>query len=242
MRNGRVSQRSAIFNHFPASIHHKRLVTGQPFLQAREEFVDECLHRQTPNIQNKRIVMTLDQVLSGASEKMTKCITAVEHQFSGVRTTKASPALVENVDVEAYGNVMKVREVATITTPEPRVLLLQPWDAGTVKAIEKGILKSNLGITPQVSGKTIRLVLPELSQERRQELVKLVNKYAEDGRVSIRQVRREALEGLKALKKENKITEDDQANTEKKVQKLTDDFIAKVGEKAAEKEKEIMKV
>jgi ribosome recycling factor len=111
--------------------------------------------------------MTIDQVLATASDKMTKSIAAVEHQFTGVRTTKASPSLVENVEVEAYGNMMKVKEVATITTPEPRVLLLQPWDAGTLKALEKGILKSNLGITPAVSGKAIRLVMPELSQERR---------------------------------------------------------------------------
>jgi ribosome recycling factor len=186
--------------------------------------------------------MTIDQVLATASDKMTKSIAAVEHQFTGVRTTKASPALVENVEVEAYGNMMKVKEVATITTPEPRVLLLQPWDAGTLKALEKGILKSNLGITPAVSGKAIRLVMPELSQERRQELVKMVSKYAEDGRIAIRQIRREAIEALKALKKDSKITEDDLANAEKKAQKLTDDFIAKVGERAAEKEKEIMKV
>lgn len=186
--------------------------------------------------------MTIDQVLATASDKMTKSIAAVEHQFVGVRTTKASPALVENVEVEAYGNMMKVKEVATITTPEPRVLLLQPWDVGTLKALEKGILKSSLGITPVVSGKTIRLVMPELSQERRQELVKMISKYAEEGRVAIRQIRREAIEALKALKKDSKITEDDLANAEKKAQKLTDDFIAKVGERVAEKEKEIMKV
>jgi ribosome recycling factor len=186
--------------------------------------------------------MTVDQVLATASDKMAKSIAAVEQQFSGVRTTKASPALVENVEVEAYGNIMKVKEVATITTPEPRVLLLQPWDVGTLKALEKGILKSNLGITPVVSGKTIRLVMPELSQERRQELVKVINKYAEDGRIAIRQIRREAIEALKALKKDSKITEDELANAEKKAQKLTDDSIAKVGERTAEKEKEIMKV
>ena len=186
--------------------------------------------------------MTIDQILATASEKMSKSLTAVEHQFVGIRTTKASPALVENVEVEAYGNIMKVKEVATITTPEPRILLLQPWDEGTIKAIEKGLMKSNLGITPAVSGKTIRLVMPELSQERRQELVKLINKYAEEGRIAVRQVRREAIDGLKALKKDSKITEDEQINAEKKVQKLTDDFIAKVAERTAEKEEEIMKI
>ena len=137
---------------------------------------------------------------------------------------------------------MKLKEVASIATPEPRVLMIQPWDAGVVKAIEKGILKSNIGITPVINGKMIRLVMPELSQERRQELVKLVNKYTEECRVSIRQIRREALESLKALKKDSKITEDDQAKAEKNIQKLTDDFVVKADEKAAEKEKEIMKV
>lgn len=120
--------------------------------------------------------------------------------------------------------------------------MIQPWDAGTVKAIEKAIAKSNLGIMPVVNGKTIRLVMPELSQERRQELTKLVKKYAEDGRVAIRQVRRESIDMLKALKKDSKITEDEQTTNEKNIQKLTDEFIAKVGERTQEKEKEIMKV
>ena len=186
--------------------------------------------------------MTKEQVISTATEKMKKSIAALVNQFAGVRTTKASPALVEGVEVEAYGNKMKLKEVATITAPEPRVLLIQPWDAGTVKAIEKGIIKSNLGITPAVSGKTVRLVMPELSQERRQELVKVVNKYAEDTRVSIRQMRREALESVKAMKKDSTITEDEQSTIEKQIQKLTDEYIAKVAECAQTKEQEIMKV
>ena len=186
--------------------------------------------------------MTTEQILSTATDKMNKSITALNQQFSGVRTTKASPALVENVEVEAYGNIMKIKEVATITSPEPRILLIQPWDAGSVKAIEKGLLKANIGITPVVTGKTLRLVMPELSQERRQELVKLINRYAEEGRVAIRQIRREALESLKALKKDSKITEDEQASAEKNIQQLTDNFITKVAEHTQEKEKEIMKV
>ncbi len=186
--------------------------------------------------------MTVGEIHSSASAKMTKTIAALEHQFSGVRTTKASPALIENVDVEAYGNRMKINAVATITTPEPRVLLIQPWDASTVKAIEKALINSNIGIMPVVSGKTIRLVMPELSQERRQELVKMTKKYAEEACVAVRQIRREALDGLKALKKDSKITEDEQSTAEKNIQKLTDDFVAKVGVHAQEKEKEIMKV
>ena len=196
----------------------------------------QALGKQKTNCYDNRLI------LATRIKKMSKSLTAVEHQFVGIRTTKASPALVENVEVEAYGNIMKVKEVATITTPEPRILLLQPWDEGTIKAIEKGLMKSNLGITPAVSGKTIRLVMPELSQERRQELVKLINKYAEEGRIAVRQVRREAIDGLKALKKDSKITEDEQINAEKKVQKLTDDFIAKVAERTTEKEEEKIKV
>ena len=222
---------------FPLFLH-KKLVTNKYFCETD----GVAGHASTKFKIVKRDIMTIDQVISTASDKMSKSVANAERQFTGVRTTKASPALVENVEVEAYGNVMKLKEVATITTPEPRVLMIQPWDAGVVKAIEKGILKSNIGITPVINGKMIRLVMPELSQERRQELVKLVNKYTEECRVSIRQIRREALESLKALKKDSKITEDDQAKAEKNIQKLTDDFIVKADEKATEKEKEIMKV
>jgi len=186
--------------------------------------------------------MTTAQILSTLEDKMGKSVTATETQFIGIRTTKASPALVENIIVEAYGNQMKMKEVASITAPEPRVLAIQPWDISTIKAIEKGIQKSNLGINPVTSGKTIRLVMPELSQERRQELVKLVNKYAEEGRVSIRQVRREAMDNLKAAKKNSEITEDVFDTTEKEIQKLTDKYIAKVEAVTEEKSKEIMKV
>jgi ribosome recycling factor len=145
--------------------------------------------------------MALDDILLEAEEKMTKTDEVVQHEFSGIRTGKASPVLVENIPVEVYGSQMRIRELAGITTPEPRVLAIQPWDASTIHAIEKAILKSNLGVTPAVQGKLIRLVMPELSQERRQEMVKVVHKLAEDGRVAIRHVRRDAIE---AVKKESK--------------------------------------
>src|SRR5271165_2220924 len=127
--------------------------------------------------------MALDDILLEAEEKMIKTEEVVQHEFSGVRTGKASPALVENIMVEVYGSNMRIRELAGITTPEPRMLLIQPWDVSTVHPIEKAIQKSPLGVNPTVQGKTIRIVLPELSTERRQEMVKIVHKQAEDGRV-----------------------------------------------------------
>src|SRR5438093_1216471 len=134
--------------------------------------------------------MALDDILLEAEDKMTKTEDVVQKEFAGVRTGKASGALVENIMVEVYGSQMRIRELAGITTPEPRAILIQPWDAGSVHPIEKAIQKSNLGINPTVQGKSIRIFLPELSEERRHEFVKVVRKMAEDGRVAIRHVRR----------------------------------------------------
>src|ERR1700677_2563975 len=145
--------------------------------------------------------MSLDDILLEAEEKMTKTELVVQHEFAGMRTGRTSPVLVENIVVEVYGSQMRIRELTGITTPEPRVLAIQPWDATTVHPIEKALLKSNLGITPTVQGKIIRLVLPDLSQERRLEMVKIVHKMTEDGRVAIRHVRRDALEEVKKEKK-----------------------------------------
>ncbi|MGC8744882.1 MAG: ribosome recycling factor [Verrucomicrobiia bacterium] len=186
--------------------------------------------------------MTADDIMLEAEEKMIKTEQVIQHEFAGVRTGKASPALVENIVVEAYGAQMRVRELASITTPEPRMIVIQPFDPSTVTAIEKAIQKSNLGINPAVQGKIIRIILPELSQERRLELDKLVKKMAEDGRVAIRNVRREALEHLKKILKEHKISEDDFEIYEKDLQKLTDDYIKKIDEHLAKKEKEIMTI
>jgi len=186
--------------------------------------------------------MSVDDILFEAEEKMTKTEEVVTREFSGVRTGKASPGLVENVVVEAYGSQMRIRELAGITTPEPRVILIQPWDAGTLHAIEKAIQKSNLGLNPAVDKKFIRIVLPELSQERRLEFSKIVKKMSEDGRVAIRHVRRDAIEHLKKESKEGKVTEDELAVAEKEVQKLTDQYIAKIDQHLVHKEKEIMTV
>ena len=166
----------------------------------------------------------------------------MQHEFSGIRTGKASPVLVENIMVEVYGSHMRIRELAGITTPEPRMLLISPWDVSTVHPIEKAIQKSSLGVNPAVQGKTIRLVLPELSTERRHEMVKITHKLAEDGRVAIRHVRREAIEAVKKDAKAGGVTEDEEKTAEKEIQKLTDQYIAKIDAHLAAKEKEILTV
>ena len=173
---------------------------------------------------------------------MQKTEHVVQNEFAGVRTGKASAGLVENIIVDVYGSQMRIRELAGITTPEPRMIMIQPWDASTVHPIEKAIQKSNLGLNPAVDKKFIRIVLPELSQERRVEFTKVVKKMAEDGRVAIRHVRRDAIEHMKKESKEGVITEDELKHGEKEVQKLTDQYIAKIDGHLAHKEKEIMTV
>jgi ribosome recycling factor len=186
--------------------------------------------------------MALDDYLLDAEDKMSKTEQVVVNEFAGVRTGKASPALVENVLVEVYGAQMRIRELAGITTPEPRTLTITPWDANSLHPIEKAILKSNLGLTPSVQGRSIRIFFPELSQERRQEFVKIVRKMAEDGRVAIRHVRRDTMDQLKKHAHDSGITEDDEKTAEKELQKLTDEYIGKLDQLLAHKEKEIMTV
>jgi ribosome recycling factor len=186
--------------------------------------------------------MTLDDILLEAEDKMIKTEQVVVNEFAGVRTGKASPSLVENIMVEVYGSNMRVRELAGITTPEPRTLAIQPWDANSVHPIEKAIQKANLGLNPAVQGKVIRIFFPELSQERRQEFVKIIKKMAEDGRVAIRHVRRDAMDQLKKHAHDSGVTEDEEKQAEKDLQKLTDDYIAKIDQHLAHKEKDIMTV
>lgn len=186
--------------------------------------------------------MALDDYLLEAEDKMIKTESVVVNEFAGVRTGKASPSLVENILVEVYGAQMRIRELAGITTPEPRALTIQPWDANSLHPIEKAILKSNLGLTPSIHGKAIRIFFPELSQERRQEFVKIVHKMAEDGRVAIRHVRRDTMEQIKKHGHDSGITEDEAKRAEKDLQKLTDDYIAKIDAHLLHKEKEIMTV
>jgi ribosome recycling factor len=186
--------------------------------------------------------MALDDYLLEAEDKMIKTESVVVNEFAGVRTGKASPTLVENILVEVYGAQMRIRELAGITTPEPRALTIQPWDVNSLHAIEKAIQKSNLGLTPSIHGKAIRIFFPELSQERRQEFVKIVHKMAEDGRVAIRHVRRDTMEQIKKHGHDSGTTEDEAKRAEKDLQKLTDDYIAKIDAHLSHKEKEIMTV
>ncbi len=186
--------------------------------------------------------MTLDDILLEAEEKMEKTEHVVVNEFAGVRTGKASASLVENILVDSYGSQMRIRELAGITTPEPRTLAIQPWDATQITAIEKAIQKANLGLSPATQGKTIRIFFPELSQERRTEFVKIIKKMAEDGRVAIRHVRRDAMDLLKKHAHDSGVTEDQEKQAEKDVQKLTDTYTGKIDQHFANKEKELMTV
>ena len=186
--------------------------------------------------------MALDDILLEAEEKMIKTEQVVQNEFAGVRTGKASPALVENIQVEVYGSMMRIRELAGISTPEPRMLMIQPWDQSSVQPIEKAIQKANIGLNPAVQGKFIRLVLPDLNTEQREKFCQACKKMAEDGRVAIRHVRREAMEQLKKHAHDSGVTEDETKKAEAEVQKLTDQYAKKIDDNLASKEKEIMTV
>jgi ribosome recycling factor len=186
--------------------------------------------------------MSSDDILLEAEMAMEKSVDFMVHEFAAVRTGKASPALVENVDVQAYGSAMKLKQLALITTPEPRLLVVQPFDAGTVRDIEKALNESRIGITPSVDGKIIRLPIPELSEERRKDLVRSLGKMAEEARVRVRANRRAALDEAKKLKAAGGLTEDGMRDTESEVQKLTDRFVKSIDDHLARKEAEIMKV
>src|ERR1051325_5918066 len=172
--------------------------------------------------------MSTDDILLEAEMSMEKSVDYMVHEFAAVRTGKASPGLVENVDVQTYGSTMKLKQVALITTPEPRLLVVQPFDAGTTADIERALKESKIGITPAVDGKIIRLPIPELSEERRKELVRSLGKMAEEARVRVRSNRRTALDEAKKLKASGALTEDQLRDSEDEVQKLTDRFVKSV--------------
>ena len=186
--------------------------------------------------------MDPDEIMLNTEEAMEKAAGYLQHEMSSVRTGKASPALVENIDVEAYGAQMKLKQLALITTPEPRLVVIQPFDVSTVQVIEKAIRESKVGINPNVDGKIIRLPIPALTEERRKELVKSIKQMAEEARVRVRSARRDGLENLKKAQKDGGITEDDLERYEKDVQKLTDDFVKKIDDSVTAKEAEVMKV
>jgi ribosome recycling factor len=186
--------------------------------------------------------MAPEEILFEAEAGMEKGVEYMLHEFAAVRTGKASPALVENVDVSAYGTSMKLKQLALISTPEPRLLLIQPFDGSITKDIEKALKESKIGITPAVDGKLIRLPIPELSEERRKELVKTVRHMAEEARVRIRSSRRNGIDEIKRIEKAGEITEDERHDLEEEIQKLTDKYVKEIDAHVENKEMDIMKV
>ena len=177
--------------------------------------------------------------LADAQNRMKKAVDFTLHEFSTIHTGKASPAMVESVMVEAYGSMMRLKECAAISTPDARLIQVQPWDKGLLRAVEKALQQANLGINPIVDGGLIRMPLPDLSRERRLEFVKIAHKLAEDGRVNIRHARRDAMEAVKKGKKDGKISEDDEKRLEKDIQAATDKAIKDIDGHLASKEKEL---
>ncbi len=180
--------------------------------------------------------------LDDMRKRMEKTVKNFKEELAHVRTSRASIALLEGIKVDCYGTKMPITQVATINVVEGRMLVIQPWDPNLVKEIEKAIQKSDLGINPTSDGKTIKIVIPPLSEERRKELVKVVGKMAEEARIAIRNIRRDTLDKFKSAKKKGEISEDDYKQLEKKVQKSTDEFIKKIDQLLKEKEKEILTV
>ncbi len=174
-----------------------------------------------------------------AEDSMKKAIDATKREFSELRTGRANPKMVEGMKVECYGSFMLLKEVASISVPEARLITIHPWDPTIIPAIEKSILQSNLGLTPFNDGKIVRLSVPPLSEERREEMVKIVKKIAEEGRVSLRTIRKEHNEKIRTLEKDKKISEDDRFRTEAEIQKLTDKYIREVDQLLQDKEKEL---
>jgi len=180
--------------------------------------------------------------MKNAETKMEKTIASLQNDLAAIRAGRANPAVLDKVSVEYYGVPTPIQQVGTISVPEARTIIIQPWDASILGDIEKAILKSDVGITPNNDGKSIRLNFPPLTEERRKELAKGISKRGEDAKVAVRNVRRDALEGFKKQKKDGEITEDDLKSLETQIQKLTDKFVAKVEEIIKEKEKEILEV
>ena len=174
--------------------------------------------------------------------RMTKTTEVLAAQFAAVRAGRANAAVLDQIEVDYYGVPTPIRQIASISTPDPRSLVIQPWDGSTLKLIEKAILASDLGINPQNDGRSIRLVFPQLTEERRKELAKQVRKYGEEAKVAIRNVRRDAMDKFKKEQKKGEITEDDLKDLEKDLQKLTDDYTKKVDKQTEVKEKELFEI
>ncbi len=183
-----------------------------------------------------------EKIYNETESKMKKTIGNFKKELTTIRTGKASPALLDGIDVDYYGTKTPLNQVATISTPEARLIVVQPWDKTIIGAIEKEIQKANIGLTPNSDGNIIRLAVPTLTEERRKEIVKSLKKIAEDNKVAIRNIRRESMEILKTAKKDGDLPEDDEKRLEKDVQKLTDKYIEEIDSLLTKKEKEIMEV
>jgi ribosome recycling factor len=185
---------------------------------------------------------SVKEVLRQTEDNMKKVITATKREFAAVRTGRASVSLVEGIHIDYYGAPTPLKSIANISTPDVKLIIIQPWDPSVLGEIEKAIQKSSVGVMPNNDGKLIRISIPPLSEERRQELIKITKKMAEDGRVSIRTVRRDANEQLKKLEKDKIATEDETFKAQDQVQKLTDKYIKEIDQVLAEKDKELMEV
>ena len=184
----------------------------------------------------------IEDVLSDGEDRMKKTVDAVQRELAAIRTGHAHVGLVDHVRVDYYGTLMPVNQLATVAAPEARLLTIQPWDRGSFSAIEKAILTSDLGLTPSSDGQMIRLAIPTLTEQRRKDLIKVVNKRIEDGRVSVRNVRRDGLEHLRRLTHDKEASEDDQRRGQEQLQKLTDRYIGQIEERGKDKEAELMEV
>ena len=185
---------------------------------------------------------TIDEFLRDATGRMDKSVEATHEHFNSVRTGRASAALLDRIQIDYYGQPTPLKQLATINVPEPRMLTIQPFDPNSVKAIEKAIQESDLGLTPSNDGKLIRLPMPQPNEERRKELVKVVRKLAEEGRVSVRNVRRDVMHNLQELSKKGEVGDDEERAAESRVQKLTDEHTARIDDLLKRKEAEIMEV
>ena len=186
--------------------------------------------------------MSIDNVMNQAKDKMSKTQEFYKRDMLSLRAGRANPQILDRIMVDYYGTMTPLKQMGNIMAPEPRLLTISLWDPKAISLVEKAIQKSDLGLNPSNDGKIIRLVVPELNEERRRELTKVVRKGAEEAKVSVRNARRDAMEAIKKLKKDSEITEDDQSKAEKDLQKVTDNFIKEIDKIAADKEKEIMEV
>ena len=184
----------------------------------------------------------IDELLEDAKRRMDKSVEATAHEFNTVRTGRASAALLDRIQVDYYGQKTPLKQLATINVPEPRLLTIQAYDPGSIKTIERAIQESELGLTPSNDGKVIRLPIPQLTEERRKELVKVVRHLAEEGRVAVRNVRRDLMHDLKELVRDGEVGDDEERRAEEKAQKLTDEHVSKIDEILKGKEAEIMEV